>query len=130
MRVWDVLGNGIMAGFTCAVEMLDPLIISCEPRYTHSVVIYFALDTPAHKPIIGAQIHSIETARRYLPKVWQWPLPLPVIHGYRLCVAGRCSSSRVYYTTADDNVVFADTSVYSLIDRIRSEAVALLAKPL
>jgi hypothetical protein len=130
MRIRDVLGNDLVTRFTCAVETLDPLIISCEPRYTHSVAIYFALDTPADRPIIGAQIRSIETARKYLPKVWQWPLPLPTIHGYNLCVAGRCSSRRAYYTTADGGVVFLDAwSTYAFFDRMRREAEAVLGGP-
>jgi len=134
LRVRDILDNGIITRFTCTVEMLNPLIVSCEPRYTHSVVIYFALDTPADRPIIGAKIDSKETARAYLPKVWPWPLPLPTIHGRHLCVAGKCSSSRAYYTTADGNIMFVDPwSIYSFIDKIRREVEALASsepKPL
>ena len=128
MKVRDVLGNGLVSMFACTVEALDPLIISCEPRYTHSVTIYFALDTPADRPVIGAEIRGIDTARRYLPKVWQWPLPLPTIHGYNLCVAGKCSQSRAYYTTANGDIVFLDVwSTYAFFEKICREAEALLA---
>jgi hypothetical protein len=130
MRVRDILGNRVITSFVCTVESLSPLIVSCEPRYSHSVTIYFALDTPASAPIIGAHIYSKETARKYLPKVWPWPLPLPTIHGRRICVAGKCSTSNAYYTTASGDIVFVDPwSVYSFIDKIRREAEALLAAP-
>jgi hypothetical protein len=130
MRVRDVLGNEFMANFMCSVETLDPLIISCEPRYSHSATIYLALDTPADRPVVGARIDGIDTARRYLPKVWRWPLPLPVIHGYNLCVAGKCTPSRAYYTTADGDVVFVDVwSTYAFLDKIRREAELALGGP-
>jgi len=52
------------------------------------------------------------------------------VHGYFLCAAGRCSSSRAYYTTADGGVVFLDAwSTYALFDRMRREAEALLSGP-
>jgi len=134
MKVRDVLGNDFVSMFMCTIQTLDPLIVLCEPRYTRSVAMYLALDTPAIRPVIGAKIYSIDTARHYLPKVWQWPLPLPVIRGYNLCVAGRCSQSRAYYTTADGGVVFLDAwSTYALLDKIRREAEEALAsepKPL